>query len=116
VVTVVIAMVVSITILETDNMFDNLNLRFKLFFLPLLDTDNESREDSFSRGGPRRDDDRPRYASRPPAELPTEPPFTAHIANLSFDAVEEDLADFFKDMKVNSNDQFILYQCSYMLD
>ncbi|CAO3689283.1 unnamed protein product [Umbelopsis ramanniana] len=62
--------------------------------------DNESREDSFSRGGPRRDDDRPRYASRPPAELPTEPPFTAHIANLSFDAVEDDLADFFKDMKI----------------
>ncbi|KAH8553651.1 hypothetical protein BGW37DRAFT_518592 [Umbelopsis sp. PMI_123] len=62
--------------------------------------DNESREDSFSRG-PRRDEDsRPRYSSRPPAELPTEPPFTAHIANLSFDAVEEDLADFFKDMKI----------------
>jgi translation initiation factor 4B len=61
--------------------------------------DNQSREEGFSRG-PRGDDDRPRYASRPPAELPTEPPFTAHIANLSFDATEEDLADFFKDMKV----------------
>ncbi|KAJ2962510.1 hypothetical protein NQZ79_g2372 [Umbelopsis isabellina] len=61
---------------------------------------DDSREDSFSRG-PRRDDDRPRFASRPPAELPTEPPFTAHIANLSFDAVEDDLADFFKDMKVD---------------
>lgn len=61
--------------------------------------DNQSREEGFSRG-PRGDDDRPRYASRPPAELPTEPPFTAHIANLSFDATEEDLADFFKDTKV----------------
>jgi len=61
--------------------------------------DHESREDGFSRG-PRRDEDRPRYASRPPAELPTEAPFTAHIANLSFDAVEDDLADFFKDMKI----------------
>ncbi|CAM0140514.1 unnamed protein product [Umbelopsis sp. WA50703] len=60
---------------------------------------DDSREDGFSRG-PRRDDDRPRFASRPPAELPTEPPFTAHIANLSFDAVEDDLADFFKDMKI----------------
>ncbi|KAG2172264.1 hypothetical protein INT43_004805 [Umbelopsis isabellina] len=59
---------------------------------------DESRDDGFSRG-PRRDDDRPRFASRPPADLPTEPPFTAHIANLSFDAVEDDLADFFKDMK-----------------
>jgi RNA recognition motif-containing protein len=62
---------------------------------------DESRDDGFSRG-PRRDRDdesRPRY-SRPPAELPIEPPFTAHIANLSFDAVEDDLADFFKDMKI----------------
>lgn len=81
----------------------------------MLDTDNESREDSFSRGGPRRDDDRPRYASRPPAELPTEPPFTAHIANLSFDAVEEDLADFFKDMKVISNDHSIFLLYPHML-
>jgi translation initiation factor 4B len=37
---------------------------------------------------------------RPPAELPTQPPFTAHIANLSFDSNEDDLADIFSNMKV----------------
>lgn len=41
-----------------------------------------------------------RFAPRAPVELPTEPPFTAHIANLSFDANEDDLADFFGQMKV----------------
>ncbi|CDS03401.1 hypothetical protein LRAMOSA00803 [Lichtheimia ramosa] len=41
-----------------------------------------------------------RFAPRAPVELPTEPPFTAHIANLSFDANEDDLADFFGQMKI----------------
>ncbi|KAI9268029.1 hypothetical protein BDA99DRAFT_504673 [Phascolomyces articulosus] len=41
-----------------------------------------------------------RFTARAPVELPTEPPFTAHIANLSFDANEDDLADFFGQMKI----------------
>lgn len=48
-------------------------------------------------GGPRHE----RFAPRAPVELPTQPPFTAHIANLSFEANEDDLADFFHQMKVN---------------
>ncbi|KAG2218588.1 hypothetical protein INT45_013642 [Circinella minor] len=52
------------------------------------------RRDRFS--APRPD----RFAARAPVELPTEPPFTAHIANLSFDANEDDLADFFGQMKI----------------
>ncbi|KAI9488317.1 hypothetical protein BDB00DRAFT_791961 [Zychaea mexicana] len=54
------------------------------------------RRDRFS--APRPD----RFAPRAPVELPTEPPFTAHIANLSFEANEDDLADFFGQMKIAS--------------
>ncbi|KAG0176997.1 hypothetical protein DFQ28_007265 [Apophysomyces sp. BC1034] len=45
---------------------------------------------------------RDRFASRAPVELPTEPPFTAHVANLSFDATEDDLASLFAPMNVVS--------------
>ncbi|ORY98094.1 hypothetical protein BCR43DRAFT_490865 [Syncephalastrum racemosum] len=41
-----------------------------------------------------------RFAPRAPVELPTEPPFTCHVANLSFDANEDDLADFFAQTKI----------------
>ncbi|KAI8093041.1 uncharacterized protein BX664DRAFT_384525 [Halteromyces radiatus] len=40
------------------------------------------------------------FPPRAPAVLPTDPPFTAHIANLSFDVTEDDLADFFSNMKI----------------
>jgi translation initiation factor 4B len=40
------------------------------------------------------------FAPRAPVELPTEPPFTAHIASLSFDANEDDLANLFSNLKV----------------
>ncbi|CAO3623513.1 unnamed protein product [Cunninghamella blakesleeana] len=42
------------------------------------------------------------YPTRPPAELPTEPPFTAHVANLSFEIQDDELADFFRDLKIAS--------------
>ncbi|KAI8147302.1 hypothetical protein BJV82DRAFT_595032 [Fennellomyces sp. T-0311] len=63
---------------------------------PARDHGGFERRDRFA--APRQD----RYAPRAPVELPTEPPFTAHIANLSFDANEDDLADFFGQMKIAS--------------
>ncbi|KAJ5102125.1 hypothetical protein NUU61_004347 [Penicillium alfredii] len=41
---------------------------------------------SYERGG---------YAVREPLALPTQPPFTAHVGNLSFEATEDDIADLF---------------------
>lgn len=35
------------------------------------------------------------YAVREPLALPTEPPFTAHVGNLSFDATADDISDLF---------------------
>ncbi|KAI7864685.1 hypothetical protein BDF14DRAFT_1832697 [Spinellus fusiger] len=40
------------------------------------------------------------YTPRAPVALPTSAPFTAHIANLSFDASEDDLSNFFGKMKI----------------
>ncbi len=34
--------------------------------------------------------------------LPTEPPYTAHLANLSFDATQGDISDFFGDCEVTN--------------
>lgn len=41
------------------------------------------------------------FTPRGPVELPTEPPFTVHVASLSFDAIEDDLASLFNGLKVN---------------
>ncbi len=44
-----------------------------------------------------------RNVSYPPREqlpLPTEPPYTAHIGNMSFDTSEGEISDFFKDCEV----------------
>lgn len=46
--------------------------------------------------------DRPQYSVREELPLPTEPPFTAHIGNMSFDATSADLEDFFKDCAVTN--------------
>ncbi|KAJ5239272.1 hypothetical protein N7468_003891 [Penicillium chermesinum] len=35
------------------------------------------------------------YAVREPLDLPTEPPFTAHVGNLSFEATADDISDLF---------------------
>lgn len=40
------------------------------------------------------------FTPRAPTELPTKPPYTAHVASLSFDATEDDLAGLFADLKV----------------
>lgn len=40
------------------------------------------------------------YAQREQLPLPTGPPFTAHLANLSFDANEDDVNQFFHECQV----------------
>ena len=42
------------------------------------------------------------YVSRDQLPLPTQPPFTAHLANLSFDAMQGDIEQFFQDCQVTS--------------
>ncbi|KAI8331349.1 hypothetical protein BC941DRAFT_438930 [Chlamydoabsidia padenii] len=67
--------------------------------------DREDRhQGGFRDGGFReqRGGDRERsFPPRGPVVLPTEPPFTAHIANLSFDVNDDDLVEFFSGLKVN---------------
>jgi translation initiation factor 4B len=46
--------------------------------------------------------DRERYPPREQLPLPTRPPFTAHLGNLSFDATEGDIQDFFTDCAVTN--------------
>jgi translation initiation factor 4B len=40
------------------------------------------------------------YSMREQLPLPSEPPYTAHLANLSFDAGDDDVNDFFRDCEV----------------
>ena len=42
------------------------------------------------------------FSQRPELPLPTKPPFTAHIGNLSFDAAEAEISDFFADCSVSN--------------
>ncbi|KAF3923283.1 hypothetical protein ABW21_db0202067 [Orbilia brochopaga] len=50
-------------------------------------------------GGDRGDDDRYRRVDLP---LPTKPPYTAHVGNLSFDATEEDISIYFSECEISS--------------
>lgn len=45
---------------------------------------------------------RDNFAQREQLPLPTAPPYTAHLANLSFDATELDVKDFFRDCQVTN--------------
>lgn len=51
---------------------------------------------------PQLDRDRPGFSSRPELPLPTRPPYTAHIGNLSFDATTGDISDLFRDCDVTN--------------
>ena len=42
------------------------------------------------------------YAVREELPLPSKPPYTAHLGNLSFDATEGDINDFFADCEVTN--------------
>lgn len=52
-----------------------------------------SRTDSFADRG---------FATREQLPLPSKPPYTAHLGNLSFDATEGDVQDFFADCEVTN--------------
>lgn len=45
-------------------------------------------------------DRRDGYPPREQLPLPTEPPYTAHLGNMSFDTTEGEVSDFFKDCQV----------------
>ncbi|OJD30622.1 translation initiation factor 4b [Diplodia corticola] len=53
-------------------------------------------------GGFERGPDRGGFATREELPLPSKPPYTAHLGNLSFDATEGDIQDFFMDCDVTS--------------
>ncbi len=42
------------------------------------------------------------YYVREELPLPSQPPYTAHLANLSFDATQDDINEFFKDCQVTN--------------
>jgi translation initiation factor 4B len=63
-----------------------------------FDLDREARGGFESRGY----ETRGGYAVREPLDLPTEPPFTAHIGNLSFEATAADVTDLFADCGVTN--------------
>jgi translation initiation factor 4B len=42
------------------------------------------------------------YAVREELPMPTKPPYTAHLGNLSFDATEGDIRDFFGDCEITN--------------
>ncbi|CAJ2506085.1 Uu.00g002150.m01.CDS01 [Anthostomella pinea] len=47
--------------------------------------------------------DRPMYSTREyPTQLPTRPPYTAHLGNLSYEANSESVTDFFADCEITS--------------
>jgi translation initiation factor 4B len=46
--------------------------------------------------------DRPRFSDREPLPLPTKPPFTAHLGNLTYETTTSDIEDFFKDCQVTN--------------
>lgn len=62
------------------------------------DLDREARGGFESRGY----ETRGGYAVREPLDLPTEPPFTAHIGNLSFEATAADVTDLFAECGVTN--------------
>jgi translation initiation factor 4B len=49
-----------------------------------------------------KDRERPAFSSRVELPLPTEPPYTAHIGNLSFDASSTDVSELFADCEVTN--------------
>ena len=46
--------------------------------------------------------DRSGFAPREALPLPTQPPYTAHLGNMSFDATSTDVAGFFADCQVTN--------------
>ena len=48
------------------------------------------------------DADRPRFSDREPLPLPSRPPYTAHLGNLTYEVTQSDVEGFFKDCQVTN--------------
>ncbi|KAI0887091.1 uncharacterized protein GGS22DRAFT_104225 [Annulohypoxylon maeteangense] len=70
--------------------------------LPSSGTDRRTGYSSYGSGGGDRGYARDSYASQGPAQLPTKPPFTAHLGNLSYEATTESVTEFFEDCDITS--------------
>lgn len=46
--------------------------------------------------------DRPRYGDREQLPLPSKPPYTAHLGNLTYDVTSSEIEDFFKECQVTN--------------
>lgn len=46
--------------------------------------------------------DRPRFSDREQLPLPTKPPFTAHLGNLTYEVTQVDVEEFLKDCHVTN--------------
>ncbi|TFK19689.1 RNA-binding domain-containing protein [Coprinopsis marcescibilis] len=71
---------------------------------PAPKNDDESGQTSDSRFGRRDDYSRPERSGIPREDvpLPTAPPYTAFVGNLAFDLVEDDIANHFSELKINT--------------
>ncbi|KAI0145890.1 hypothetical protein F4776DRAFT_382151 [Hypoxylon sp. NC0597] len=71
--------------------------------LPAPTTDRRAGYSSYgTSGGDRGYSTRDSYASQLPAQLPTKPPYTAHLGNLSYEATTESVTDFFEGCDITS--------------
>ncbi|KAI1457170.1 hypothetical protein F4805DRAFT_458122 [Annulohypoxylon moriforme] len=70
---------------------------------PLPSTsDRRTGYSSYGSGGGDRGYARDSYASQAPAQLPTKPPYTAHLGNLSYEATNESVTEFFEGCDITS--------------
>ncbi|KAI1094370.1 hypothetical protein F5B19DRAFT_54608 [Rostrohypoxylon terebratum] len=70
---------------------------------PLPSTsDRRTGYSGYGSGGGDRGYARDTYASQGPAQLPTKPPYTAHLGNLSYDATNETVTEFFDGCDITS--------------
>ncbi|KAI1484248.1 hypothetical protein K445DRAFT_7020 [Daldinia sp. EC12] len=69
---------------------------------PLPSTERRTGYSSYGGSGNDRGYSRDSYATQAPAQLPTKPPFTAHLGNLSYEATNESVTDFFEGCDITS--------------
>ncbi|KAI2785272.1 hypothetical protein F4815DRAFT_14102 [Daldinia loculata] len=69
---------------------------------PLPSTERRTGYSSYGGSGNDRGYSRDSYATQGPAQLPTKPPYTAHLGNLSYEATNESVTDFFEDCEITS--------------
>ncbi|KAI0180241.1 hypothetical protein GGR52DRAFT_234487 [Hypoxylon sp. FL1284] len=70
--------------------------------LPLPTTERRGGYSSYGANNDRGYSMRDSYSTQAPAQLPTKPPYTAHLGNLSYEATQESVTDFFLDCEITS--------------